>query len=65
MIANNLYAIPAYFGWIVVFSPILLVSPGTFWHIEDVLFSWLLSSVACWNYTAGKTFEQVAKVRSF
>jgi len=57
VIANNLYAIPAYFGWIVVFSPILLVSPGTFWHIEDVLFSWLLSSVACWNYTAG--FEVV------
>ena len=55
VIANNCYAIPAYFGWLVVFSPILLVSPGTFWHMEDVLFSWLLSSVACWNYTAGKT----------
>lgn len=53
IIVNNLYAIPAYFCWMLVFSPLLLVSPSTFWHIEDVLFGWLLSLVACWNYTAG------------
>jgi len=53
VIVNNIYAIPAYFVWILLFSPLLLVSPSTYWHIEDVLFGWLLSMVACWNYTAG------------
>lgn len=50
---NNLYCIPAYFFWLFLLSPLLLISPSTFWHIEDVLFGWLLSMVACWNYSAG------------
>ena len=51
IIANNLYVIPAYFAWMVIFSPIFLVSPSIFWGIEDVLFGWLLNMVACWNHT--------------
>lgn len=53
IIANNLYVIPAYFAWMVIFSPIFLVSPSIYWGIEDVLFGWLLNMVACWNHTAG------------
>lgn len=53
VLVNNCYAIPAYFVWLLAFSPLLLVSPGTYWHIEDVLFGWLLNLVACWNWTAG------------
>ena len=53
ILLNNLYVIPAYFVWLIVFTPLLLISPDTYWQIEDVLFGWLLSMVACWNYTAG------------
>ena len=57
--ANNLYVIPAYFAWMVIFSPILLVSPSTFWSIEDVLFGWLLNMVACWNHTGMFLFSSL------
>lgn len=53
VLVNNLYVIPAYFAWLTLFSPLLLVSPTRFWQLEDVFFGWLLSMVACWNYTAG------------
>jgi len=53
VILNNLYVIPAYFTWLIVFRPLLWVKPSLYWHIEDILFGWLLSMVACWNYTAG------------
>jgi len=57
VLVNNFYVIPAYFVWLFLFSPLLLLHSTLFWHIEDVLFGWLLSMVACWNYTAG--FEVV------
>ncbi len=36
-----------------LFSPLLLVNPSLYWQIEGYFFNWLLSMVACWNYTAG------------
>ena len=51
VIVNNFYVIPAYFAWLIILFPVYFVSPITFWHIEDVLFGWLLNMVACWNYT--------------
>ena len=36
-----------------MFSFLLPFNSELFWHIEDVLFGWLLSMVSCWNYTAG------------
>jgi len=54
VIVNNFYVIPAYFTWLLLLSPIYIVSPSTFWHIEDVLFGWLLNMVACWNFTGEK-----------
>lgn len=53
VIVNNFYVIPAYFTWLILLSPVFIISPSTFWHIEDVLFGWLLNMVACWNFTAG------------
>ena len=40
--------IPAYFAWMVIFSPIFLVSPSIYWGIEDVLFGWFLPGHHCW-----------------
>jgi len=50
---NNLYAIPASLVWLALFSPLALVQPELFWQIEEILFSWLLTMVACWTWSAG------------
>ena len=36
-----------------MFFPIYLVSPTTYWSIEEVMFSWMLSMVTCWSWSAG------------
>lgn len=51
--ANNLYAIPAMLIWMFLLSPLCLYSPKLFYRIEEVLFSWLHSMVACWTWSAG------------
>lgn len=53
IVVNNIYCIPAYFTYMLLFSPFLLLAPEFYWRIEEVFFNWLLSMVACWNYTAG------------
>ncbi len=53
VIVNNLYCIPAYFAYLSLAVPLLLISPRLFWRVEEVFFDWLLSMVACWSYTAG------------
>ena len=53
VIANNFYCIPAYFAYMLGFSPLLLIKPAWYWQIEETFFDWLLSMVACWSYTAG------------
>jgi len=53
ILLNNLYCIPAHICWLIFLSPIYLVDPGIFFQIEEVLFSWLLTLVACWSWTAG------------
>lgn len=50
---NNLYAVPASLVWLVLLSPLHLLSPLLYSQIEEVLFSWMLSMVACWNWSAG------------
>jgi len=53
ILVNNLYCIPAHICWLLFLSPIYLVDPKIYYQIEEVLFSWLLSLVACWSWTAG------------
>lgn len=58
VVLNNIYVIPAYFTWLILFRPILWFKPKLYWQIEDIFFGWLLTMVACWNYTAGyEVFE--------
>jgi len=49
----NLVCIPCYLGWLLMVSPIYLVSPWMFNQMEQVFFSWNLSIVACWTWSAG------------
>jgi len=51
--ANNLYAIPASMIWLLLLSPIHLISPPLYNKVEEIFFSWLLSMVACWTWSAG------------
>lgn len=63
VILNNTYCIPAYFVYMLLLSPLLLVNADLYWNLEARLFNWLLSMVACWNYTAGyNVFETGAKL---
>ena len=64
VVANNLYVIPAYFVWLIVLRPVLWVNPKLYWLIEDRFFGWLLSMVACWNYTAGEILKSNASYRN-
>lgn len=50
---NNLYAIPASLVWLALVSPLALIQPELFWQIEEIFFSWLLTMVACWTWSAG------------
>jgi len=50
---NNLYAIPASMVWLLLLSPIYFVDPMLYNQVEEWLFSWLLSMVACWTWSAG------------
>lgn len=58
ILISNLYCIPAYLGWLAIFSPLYLASPRLYNQLEQVLFSWLLSLVACWSWSAGYEVEE-------
>jgi len=49
----NLICIPSYLAWMVLFLPVYLSSPLIYWQIEEVMFSWMLSIVSCWSWSAG------------
>ena len=49
----NMVCIPSYICWMILFSPSYCLSPRLFWMIEEVMFSWMLSMVTCWSWSAG------------
>jgi len=49
----NIICIPCYLGWLLLVSPSYLVSPSLFNQLEQVFFSWLLTIVSCWSWSAG------------
>jgi len=49
----NLLCIPSYLAWMLLFLPVYLASPPIYWMIEEVMFSWMLSMVTCWSWSAG------------
>ena len=53
MLSCNIICIPSYVVWMGIFLPVYLSSPRAYWQIEEVMFSWMLSMVSCWSWSAG------------
>jgi lysophosphatidylglycerol acyltransferase 1 len=51
--ANNLYAIPVYFVYLVLLLPLRTFDSALYDRIESRFFSWMLAMVACWSNSAG------------
>lgn len=49
----NIVCIPSYVAWMTLFLPVYLSSPLIYWQLEEVMFSWMLSIVSCWTWSAG------------
>ena len=49
----NLICIPTHTAWMLLFLPVYLASPPIYWMIEEVMFSWMLTIVTCWSWSAG------------
>ncbi|XP_043931009.1 acyl-CoA:lysophosphatidylglycerol acyltransferase 1 [Protopterus annectens] len=55
MVINNLVAIPSYILYLILLQPLRLMDSQLFWHIEGVMFKWLLAMVSSWGWSAGYT----------
>ncbi|XP_026682158.1 acyl-CoA:lysophosphatidylglycerol acyltransferase 1-like [Diaphorina citri] len=53
VILNNIYCIPTYFIWMLVFQPLRWFKPRLYWTIEGKFFHWLLAMVSMWSWSAG------------
>lgn len=62
MFLNNIFAIPSYCLYLILLQPLRIMDSRTFWHIEGVMFKWLLAMVSCWGWSAGYTGECSAVV---
>ncbi|XP_074654630.1 acyl-CoA:lysophosphatidylglycerol acyltransferase 1-like [Tubulanus polymorphus] len=52
-VVNTLYSIPTYFLWLFLLLPLKFVKPTLFWTCETFMFTFLLESVASWQWQAG------------
>lgn len=59
MFINNCVAIPSYCLYLIVLQPLRMVNSSAFWHIEGVMFRWLLAMVASWGWCAGYTGKEM------
>lgn len=55
MFFNNCVAIPSYCLYLILLQPLRIWDSSTFWHIEGVMFKWLLAMVSSWGWIAGYT----------
>ncbi|KAM4860706.1 acyl-CoA:lysophosphatidylglycerol acyltransferase 1 isoform 6-T6 [Thomomys bottae] len=55
MVANNLVAIPSYICYVIILQPLRVLDSKRFWHIEGIMYKWLLGMVASWGWHAGYT----------
>lgn len=55
MVANNVFAIPAYICYVIVLQPLRMLDSKRFWYIEGLMYKWLLGMVASWGWYAGYT----------
>ncbi|XP_012676439.1 acyl-CoA:lysophosphatidylglycerol acyltransferase 1 isoform X2 [Clupea harengus] len=58
MFLNNIFAIPSYCLYLILLQPLRIMDSRTFWHIEGVMFKWLLAMVSCWGWSAGYTVTE-------
>lgn len=59
MFFNNCVAIPSYCLYLLLLQPLRIWDSSTFWHIEGVMFKWLLAMVSSWGWIAGYTGKMV------
>lgn len=55
MFLNNCVAIPSYCLYLLLLQPLRIWDSSTFWHIEGIMFKWLLAMVSSWGWIAGYT----------
>lgn len=55
MFVNNCVAIPSYCLYLIVLQPLKMLHSDAFWHIEGIMYRWLLAMVASWGWCAGYT----------
>lgn len=53
VILNNIYCIPTYCIWMLIFAPLKRYHPDLYWKIEGTFFHWLLAMVSMWSWSAG------------
>lgn len=60
MFFNNCVAIPSYCLYLLLLQPLRIWDSSAFWHLEGVMFKWLLAMVSSWGWVAGYTGEMEA-----
>uniref|UniRef100_A0A3B4TDI2 Lysophosphatidylglycerol acyltransferase 1 n=1 Tax=Seriola dumerili TaxID=41447 RepID=A0A3B4TDI2_SERDU len=58
MFFNNCVAIPSYCLYLLLLQPLRIWDSSTFWHIEGIMFKWLLAMVSSWGWIAGYTVTE-------
>lgn len=58
MFVNNCVAIPSYCLYLILLQPLRIMDSHAFWHIEGVMFKWLLAMVSSWGWIAGYTVTE-------
>ncbi|XP_046384558.1 acyl-CoA:lysophosphatidylglycerol acyltransferase 1-like [Ischnura elegans] len=59
VILNNIYCIPTYVVWMMMFFPIKKCHPDLYWRIEGYFFHWLLAMVSMWSWSAGYDIVEI------
>ncbi|MEQ2182068.1 hypothetical protein GOODEAATRI_018237, partial [Goodea atripinnis] len=63
MFLNNCVAIPSYCLYLLLLQPLRICYSSAFWHIEGVMFKWLLAMVSSWGWISGYTGEVLQRYR--
>uniref|UniRef100_A0A8D3CVL9 Lysophosphatidylglycerol acyltransferase 1 n=1 Tax=Scophthalmus maximus TaxID=52904 RepID=A0A8D3CVL9_SCOMX len=58
MILNNCVAIPSYCLYLLLLQPLRIWDSTVFWHVEGIMFKWLLNMVSSWGWIAGYTVTE-------
>ncbi|XP_025415413.1 acyl-CoA:lysophosphatidylglycerol acyltransferase 1-like [Sipha flava] len=53
VLINNIYCIPTYCVWMIIFFPLRKLHPDLYWKLEGLFFHWLLAMVSMWSWSAG------------